>query len=515
MPAAALRLALQIRVSGPRRGALDDPIGFSGVFANGDMIGALGHPGSLYTQCAMSSSPPLGSSQPPPLPAFGSLDDVTIQLQTSFDPSPAPEPFVLRIIKGPDKGQSFVLDGSQPSRVHLGQSKGCDIRLSDPTVSRRHVTLDVEGGRVRVSDLGSKNGTRIDGVKIVEALVQGGETIRVGSTLFRLERDTSAVRVPLPSASGWGRMVGASTEMRRLYPLCDRLAASTVSVIIEGEMGSGKELLAECLHEQGVRSSGPFVVFDCTVIPPAALDAALLGTWQDPSNLPGAIEKAGGGTLFINEISELPLGLQTKLLRILEHRGGHQSGAAAGAPLDLRLIVSTRRDLDREVSAGRFREELLHRLGVARIELPPLRRRRGDVMLLAHYFCRDLGGSEHALQNALRLGWDENAWPGNVRELRTTVARHLALGELAALTVEAPTTDSENAVSVDDIIEEALTLPLGEARQRVVVEFERRYVRRVLERHAGNVTHAAESAGVARRYFQILKARVEKRRKDP
>ncbi len=451
---------------------------------------------------------PFNATGPSSLGTRSAAEDVTTRLHGSFDPSPAPEPFVLTVVKGTDQGQSFVLDGSQPSRVLLGHSPGCDIRLSDPTVSRRHVALDVEGGLVRVSDLGSKNGTRIDGVKIIEALVRGGETIRVGSTVFRLDRDGSAKRVPLSTATSWGRMVGASTEMRRLYPLCDRLAQSDVAVIVEGEMGTGKELLAECLHEQGPRTAGPFVVFDCTVIPSQSLDAALLGAGEG-GEPPGAIQQAAGGTLLINEISELPLALQTKLLRVLERHPGGRSG---GAP-SFRLIVSTRRDLDREVSAGRFRDELLHRIAVARIELPPLRRRKGDVMLLAHHFCRELGGGDQPLQEALRLGWDEHAWPGNVRELRTTVARHLALGELAELSVEsAPRADAP--VSVDDIIEQALTLPLGEARQRVVVEFERRYVRKVLERHSGNVTHAAESAGVARRYFQILKARVEKRRKE-
>jgi DNA-binding NtrC family response regulator len=227
----------------------------------------------------------------------------------------------------------------------------------------------------------------------------------------------------------------------------------------------------------------------------------------------GVIERAQGGTLLINEVAELDLGLQTQLLRILERRSVCRLGGAQATAVNFRLVVSTRRDLDREVAAGRFRDELLHRISVARVELPPLRRRKGDVMLLAHHFCQELGGSGQALHQAGRLGWDEHSWPGNVRELRSTVARHLALGELADLSMDdhAPT---DKPVSVDEIIEQALTLPLGEARQRVVVEFERRYVRRVLDRHSGNVTHAAESAGVARRYFQILKARLEKRRKE-
>lgn len=447
-----------------------------------------------------------------------SVDDVTTRLHGSFDPSPVPEPFVLTVVKGPEQGQSFPIDGSQPSRILLGQAPACDIRLTDRTVSRRHVGLDVEGGRVRVSDLGSKNGTRINGVKIVEAWVQGGETIQAGSTVFRLDRHSSGKKIALSPATSWGRMIGASTEMRRLYPLCDKLAQTDVPVIIEGEAGTGKELLAECLHEQGPRQNGPFVVLDCTAVPAQMLEAELLGYVAGArpgaaEGKAGVIEQAHGGTLLINEIAELELSLQIQLLRILERKSVRRIGSDQAIETDFRLLVSTRCDLDREVAAGRFRDELLHRIAVARIELPPLRRRKGDVLLLARHFCQELGGSEQALSQALRLGWDEHAWPGNVRELRSTVARHLALGELAELSAEEGEVRDEN-LSVDQIIEQALSLPLGEARQRVVVEFERRYVRRVLDRHAGNVTHAAESAGVARRYFQILKARLEKRRKE-
>ncbi|HVZ34451.1 MAG TPA: sigma 54-interacting transcriptional regulator [Polyangiaceae bacterium] len=454
-----------------------------------------------------------GSSAP-----RAATEDVTTRLHGSFDPSPVPEPFVLTVVKGPDQGQSFSLDGSQPSRLLLGQGPACDIRLTDRTVSRRHVGLDVEGGRVRVSDLGSKNGTKINGVKIVEGWVQGGETIQAGSTLFRLDSQPSGAKVALSSATSWGRMIGASTEMRRLYPLLEKLAQSDVPVIIEGDAGTGKELLAECLHEQGPRADGPFVVLDCTAVPGQLLEAELFGHAAGArpgvtEARAGAIERAHGGTLLISEVAELESSLQIQLLRVLERRSVRRIGSDQPIETDFRLLVSTRSDLDREVAAGRFRDELLHRIAVARVELPPLRRRKGDVQVLARHFCQELGGSEQALGQALRLGWDEHPWPGNVRELRSTVARHLALGELAELSAEEPP-QADEPVSVDQIIEQALTLPLGEARQRVVVEFERRYVRRVLDRHSGNVTHAAESAGVARRYFQILKARLEKRRKD-
>ncbi len=443
-------------------------------------------------------------------------DDVTTLLRGSFDPAPAPAPFALTVISGPDQGQTFALDGSQPSRALLGQGPTCDLPLTDRTVSRRHAALDVEGHRVRVSDLGSKNGTRLNGVKVVEAWAHDGDTLQVGSTQLRLDSAPSGLKVVLSPATSWGRIIGASTEMRRLYPFCERLAQSDVSVVIEGETGTGKELLAECLHERGRRAQGPFVVLDCMAVPGPLLEAELFGYAAGArpgasESRAGAIERAQGGTLLINEIAEMDLSLQSQLLRVLERRSVRRIGSEQSRETDFRLLVTTRSDLEREVAAGRFREELLHRIATARIELPPLRRRRGDVQVLARHFVQELGGSAQALEQVARLGWDERPWPGNVRELYSTVARQVALGELAALGTAEPQAGAE-PLSVDQLIEQALTLPLAEARQRVVLEFERRYVRSLLERHSGNVTHAADSAGVARRYFQILKARLGKQR---
>lgn len=441
-------------------------------------------------------------------------DDITTLLHGSFDPSPLPAPFALTVVKGPDQGLTFALDGSQPARPLLGQGATCDLRLTDRAVSRRHAALDVESSRVRVSDLSSKNGTRVNGVKIIEAWARDGDTIQVGSTLLRLNSVPSGAKVALSTSTSWGRLIGASTEMRRLYPFCERLAQSDVSVIIEGEAGTGKELLAECLHERGRRAPGPLVVLDCSAVPAPLLEAELFGYVAgacagSKEGRAGVIERAQGGTLVVNEIAALDVSLQLQLLRVLERRSVQRIGSDQARETDFRLLVTTRSDLDREVAAGRFREELLQRIATARIELPPLRRRRGDVLVLARHFCEELGGSARALEQATRLGWDEHPWPGNVRELQSTVARHVALGELAELSTAEPA-DGTEPISVDQLIEQALTLPLAEARQRVVLEFERRYVRSVLNRHSGNVTHAADSAGVARRYFQILKARLGK-----
>jgi DNA-binding NtrC family response regulator len=458
----------------------------------------------------MDSEYPDGAPEP---------SDHTTLLHLSFDPSPMPKPFRLVVVEGPDAGKTFSLDGSQPSRLLIGNSPSCDIVVTDRTVSRRHAALELIGSTVRVTDLGSRNGTSIDGLRIEGAYTHGGELVRLGSTSFRLERDTPRSIAPLSTRTSFGRLIGASTEMRRFYPLCEKLASSDVPVIIEGETGTGKEVLAESLHEEGSRKNGPFVVLDCTAVPPNLLEAELFGHEKGAftgaiSARRGVFEQANHGTLLIDEIGELDPLLQPKLLRAIERREVRPIGSNRSISVDVRLLAATRRDLDREVQAGRFRDDLLHRLAVARIELPPLKRRRGDIPLLARHFCKELNGDEHFLTKELLLSWEEYPWPGNVRELRNTVARHVALGELASISFdagEAPAGEPPPEPQLsEDFFDHVLTLPLGEARQRIVEEFERRYVQKLLARHDGNVTRAAQSAGVARRYLQILKARTSK-----
>ena len=453
----------------------------------------------------------------------GGLDENSTILHAKFDPTPAPRAFTLSVVEGDDQGLRLTLDGSQPSRVLIGTSPACEVRVSDRTVSRRHVALDVVGSRVRVSDLGSKNGTSVDGLSVVDAFLKGGELVRIGSTAFRLELEPTAPELELPAVTRFGRVIGASTEMRRLYRLCQKLAASDVPVIVEGETGTGKEMLAEALHEMGPRKNGPFVVFDCTAVPVNLLEAELFGHERGAftgavSSRRGVLEQANKGTLLIDEIGDLDITLQPKLLRAIERSEFRPIGSERVVRVDVRIIAATRRDLDKEVQAGRFRDDLFHRLAVARVELPSLSRRRGDIPLLVRHFCEELGGDANLISRELLLRWEEQPFPGNVRELRNTVARHLALGELASLPL-APRPDqgpeiqarSESAGNdLSRVIEEALEWPLGEARQKVVEEFEKRYIERMLARHGGNVTRAAETAGVARRYFQVLKARAAK-----
>jgi transcriptional regulator with GAF, ATPase, and Fis domain len=439
-------------------------------------------------------------------------DEVSTWQRAAFDPSPAiASCFVLVVIEGPSAGRSFAIDGSQ--RVLLGKSTVCDVHIDDHEVSRRHLALEPSGQRLRITDLDSTNGTWVDGLRVVDAFLRGGEVVRVGRTAFRVDEARAKETPPLPTAMAFGNMVGASTEMRRLYPVCARLAASTIPAVLEGETGTGKEVLAESIHENGPRAEGPFVVFDCTAVPPSLVESELFGHEKGAftgatSMRRGVFEQAHGGTLLIDEIGDLDLALQPKLLRALERSEFRRVGGDRVIRVDVRVLAATRRDLDREVQAGRFRDDLFHRLAVGRIELPPLRRRRGDLMLLVARFCEQMGASERAISPEVVRRWEDYAWPGNVRELRNAVARAIALGEVTPPSRRGPPVDAAADPSAD-LVERVLAmgLPLAEARQRVFEEFEQRYIDRMLEEHHGNVTRAAAASRVGRRYFQRLRAK--------
>ncbi len=327
-----------------------------------------------------------------------------------------------------------------------------------------------------MSDLGSTNGTRVNGIAVTEAFLEGGEVVTVGSTTFRVEVANQRPQAQLSHRTHFGNFIGVSTEMRRVYPLCERLAQSDVLALIEGEPGTGKTLLAEGIHLEGARGAGPLVVVDCSAVPPNLLELELYGHEAGAFvgatiARAGAFERAHGGTLIIEEIGDLAPGLQMKLMHTMEYQQLQPIGSHRVLQVNVRVLATTRRDLDREVQAGRFSEELLRRLAVARLELPPLRVRRGDLAILVRHFCRELQGDESTITAELVRAWEEYPWPGNVRELRNALARHLALGELAQMTANGGAVAAEqagNAHNAEDVFERALEMPLGEARQEVV-----------------------------------------------
>jgi two-component system, NtrC family, response regulator HydG len=414
----------------------------------------------------------------------------------------------LVVVEGPDTGRSFVLDPDSPGRVFVGTSPVCALRLVDPMVSRRHVALEVDPPRYRVTDLGSTNGTLLDGVLVREAWAHVGQTLRLGETAIRLETNREEQRQanPVTSAVSFGQVIGASPAMRRLYPLAERLARATVPVIIEGETGTGKEVLAESLHGASGRP-GPFVVFDCTAVSPSVVEAELFGHDRGAftgavGSRPGIFEEANGGTLLIDEIGDLDLPLQAKLLRVIDRGELRRVGGSAVIKVDVRIIAATRRDLDRAVTEGQFRDDLFHRLAVARIELPPLRDRTGDVALLIRHFAERLGGSPAAVPPHTTARLIAQSWPGNVRELRNAVARYLALGEDGAEGLEPAPLGGTDLVTDEDV-----DVPFAVARRRAVARFERAYVDKLIDKHGGNVSQAARASGLAVRYFRLVKAR--------
>jgi two-component system, NtrC family, response regulator HydG len=419
------------------------------------------------------------------------------------DPEAARPSFLVTVVSGADRGHAFELDGAQASRALVGVSPACAVRLTDPLVSRRHAALEVELDGLRVQDLGSKNGTIVNGLRVSDALLAGGEVIRVGATMLRAERLARVASAKTTSAMSFGRVVGASQAIRRLYPIFQELAQSEVPVLIEGETGTGKELLAESLHEKGPRASGPFVVFDCASVSGAAALAALFGV---EGGAAGAFEQARGGTLLLDEAAELDAEAQAGLLDALAQRRILREGAVEWTPIDVRILVASRRDLDAEVQAGRFREDVLQWLANGqRIELPPLRKRQGDVGLLARHFWRVIGGGE-SLPADFSARLETYVWPGNIRELANVVARRFASGEDEI--AKAPQTELSDP-SLHTALERILEsdMPFSRARAAALAEFERRYVARVLARHGGHVGRAAAASGIARRYFQLLRGR--------
>jgi hypothetical protein len=232
----------------------------------------------------------------------------SLQSRAPRDESAERPSFLVTVVAGPDRGMAYELDGNQASRALLGTGPACTLRLGDPLVSRRHAAFDVEVEGLRLSDLGSKNGTIVDGLRAFDVLLFGGETLRVGATMLRVERLARRSPGIRTTAMAFGRAVGASSEMRRLYPLLATLAKANVPVLIEGETGTGKEMIAEALHETGPRAAAPFVVFDCSA--------------QSAHELPAAFEQARDGTLLIDEAADLDATAQRWLLDALRGSTG-------------------------------------------------------------------------------------------------------------------------------------------------------------------------------------------------
>ncbi|HMG57514.1 MAG TPA: sigma 54-interacting transcriptional regulator [Kofleriaceae bacterium] len=409
--------------------------------------------------------------------------------------------FRLRVELGPDAGREAA---SHDTSIVIGSEAGARLKLDDGAVSRFHCELAVDGGRVRVRDLGSRNGTTVDGVAVSDAFLHPGAVLGVGRNQIRFDATPDHVRIPLSPHPRFGTMVGTSTAMRAAFAILERAAASDATVLLTGETGTGKEAAAESLHLASARRDGPLIVIDCGSIPPSLLEAELFGHERGAftgaaSERMGAFEAASGGTIFLDEIGELATDLQPKLLRALERREVKRLGSNHYRPIAVRVVAATHRDLRAEINARTFRSDLYYRLAVVELRLPPLRERLDDLPLIVRHLLAAASAERRAELTApgFLAHLAAHRWPGNVRELRNYLDRCLALGvELAA----PPATDGEPgpAAEVD------ASRPLRAAREEATRRFERTYLEDLLRRHGDNLAAAARAASVDRAHLYRL-----------
>ncbi|HZS39307.1 MAG TPA: sigma 54-interacting transcriptional regulator [Polyangia bacterium] len=411
----------------------------------------------------------------------------------------------VEVTAGPQAGRVAELPGPE---ARVGSAEGCDLALDDPTVSRHHLTLRIDANGVRVIDEGSRNGTTVDGLRIRDAYARPDSNIALGNSALALRLLDDVIELPLSSKDRFGSLLGRSVAMRRLFAILERIAPTETTVLVEGETGTGKELVAEAIHEESARSAGPFVVFDCSAISANLIESELFGHVRGAftgavAERMGAFEAADGGTLFLDEIGELPLDLQPKLLRALERREVRRIGQNAPRTVDVRIVAATNRTLASEVERGAFREDLFYRLDVVRVALPPLRERAEDIPLLVDHFAKQLSksGAPAELPRATVRGFQTQAWPGNVRELRNAVARAVSLGAAAAggESSAAPANEDPAALSAPVV---DLAVPLKLAVERHVDVLERAYITEALKQTGGNVSRAADLLGCNRKLIQ-------------
>jgi len=400
----------------------------------------------------------------------------------------------------------------------LGRSQSADVRIDDASVSRRHAVIRV-GPPLSIEDTGSAHGTQVGSRRLAQgerALIAPGDTIHLGSVVVVVE---GPVDLAVPgdgarAASDGAELVIADPATRALHQLVERVAAGSISVLLLGETGVGKEVVAESLHRRSARAGGPFLRINCASLSETLLESELFGHERGAFTgalqaKPGLLEISHGGTVFLDEVGELPPALQARLLRVLEERQVLRVGALKPRPLDVRFVAATNRDLAADVESGRFRRDLFYRLNGVSIEIPPLRERLAEIEALARTF---------ALQAARRAGRPEpsiapeaiellvrHPWPGNVRELRNVIERAVLVSSDGAMRPEHLALDTATATAmataprVEAIPAGAPELPRDLATlQGEMQALERQELIDALAQCAGNQTQAARLLGISR-----------------
>ncbi|MFO0558029.1 MAG: sigma 54-interacting transcriptional regulator [Polyangiales bacterium] len=410
--------------------------------------------------------------------------------------------------------------------VRIGRDANNEIVIDDPFVSRNHLEIRVFPHGVEVADLDTKNGTHFQGARIRELPIQTEATLVLGKNISVRVRvnDESKEKAEVDE------FVGGSQAIQKLRSAVQRVAPTSLTVLIEGETGTGKEVVARAIHQRSPRAAKPLVVFDCASVSPTLIASELFGHTKGAytgatGSSEGAFRRAHGGTLFLDEIGELPLDLQPALLRALEARQVRPVGGESYVPVDVRIIAATNRALEAEVEAGRFRKDLLFRLAVTRVKTPPLRSRPEDISILAKHFAAALGAT---LAPSVIAQLEGREWPGNVRELRNTVERAVMLAGGPGVLVSQLDYDEDEFDDVEDEPAEPTStgmqavpatippgglsvaalasteLPFQDAKQLAVDAFEKEYLLKLFAESGYNLSEAARRSGVHRRYLREL-----------
>ncbi|MFK7928484.1 MAG: sigma 54-interacting transcriptional regulator [Myxococcota bacterium] len=426
----------------------------------------------------------------------------------------------LTVQSGKSEGLAFTTDRDI---VRLGSSPNNDVVLDDDTVSRSHAEIVRTRDGVLLRDLSSTNGSFVGPIRVREVFLPDEQSFRLGRTELSFQSEDEVVDIVPTVEDRLEGLVGQSVAMRAVFAVVERVAPTNLTVLVTGETGTGKELVSRSIHERSSRKDGPFEVFDCGAVAQSLVEAELFGHERGAytgahQSRAGVFERANGGTVFLDELGELPPPVQAALLRVLEQREVRRVGGQNVRPVDVRVVAATNRDLRDEVEAGRFREDLYYRLAVVELHLPPLRDRTEDLPLLIDHLLR---GAEfpHTVSSAspaVLEAFEAWRWPGNVRELRNILLRSIPFTNGSSLGLEAlpaalRLAGSEPDASSDD---EGLALPgpdvpFHDAKERIMEAFEKHYLQTLMERSDGNLSRAARLAGVDRKTVARLLKRHE------
>jgi len=419
----------------------------------------------------------------------------------------------LQVVSGPDAGWQGSFENDV---VRLGTLDSVEVQLTDDTVSRRHAEIVRDPHGYLLRDLGSTNGTFVGSVRVREVYLGESRTFRVGKTELRFKPADEVVDIVPAQATSFAGMVGQSVSMREVFSVIERVAPTELTVLITGETGTGKELVSRAIHERSRRARGPFVVFDCGAVPANLIESELFGHERGAftgavAPRAGVFEQANGGTIFLDELGELPLELQSTLLRVLEQREVRRVGDRQVRPVDVRVVAATNRQMREHVDQGLFRSDLYYRLAVVELALPALRERHEDLPLLTRHLL-DTAPFAHKVRDVAPDVLDLFAqydWPGNIRELRNVILRALPFCDSDAIELadlpDAMRRSSDEDDGGDDqpgtpsAPPATADLSLREARDRIVDAFERQYLVDVIEASDGNLSKAARMAGIDRK----------------